>query len=82
MLVTCAECGREISDQASACPGCGAPASRSAPVYDEQGRWVSGEPYPNEPPREGVFTRNRGFGDILLFGVPVVLVLIVLFWGE
>ena len=24
-LITCAECGREISDQAPACPGCGAP---------------------------------------------------------
>jgi RNA polymerase subunit RPABC4/transcription elongation factor Spt4 len=23
MLVSCEECGREISDQAEACPGCG-----------------------------------------------------------
>ncbi len=26
-LVTCSECGREISDQAAACPGCGSPMS-------------------------------------------------------
>lgn len=24
-LIQCAECGKEISDSASACPGCGAP---------------------------------------------------------
>ena len=26
-LVRCAECNREISDKATACPGCGAPVS-------------------------------------------------------
>lgn len=25
MLIKCTECNREISDQATACPGCGAP---------------------------------------------------------
>lgn len=25
MLIQCVECGREISDKAAACPGCGAP---------------------------------------------------------
>ena len=25
-LIHCPECGREISDQASVCPGCGLPA--------------------------------------------------------
>lgn len=32
-LIHCAECGREISDKASACPGCGAPlATGGQPV--------------------------------------------------
>lgn len=26
-LISCSECGREISDKAAACPGCGAPVS-------------------------------------------------------
>ena len=26
-LIKCSECGREISDRAEACPGCGAPVS-------------------------------------------------------
>jgi ferric-dicitrate binding protein FerR (iron transport regulator) len=30
-LIECRECGREISDQASACPGCGAPVALEAP---------------------------------------------------
>lgn len=29
-LIKCSECGREISDKASACPGCGAPVSAPA----------------------------------------------------
>ena len=33
-LIKCAECGREISDKATACPGCGAPIS-AAPVASQ-----------------------------------------------
>jgi len=36
-LIRCSECGREISDKASACPGCGAPAS-VAPSMSEAKR--------------------------------------------
>ena len=33
-LITCKECGKDISDQAAACPGCGAPVRKvpAAPV--------------------------------------------------
>lgn len=31
-LITCNECGRQISDRASSCPGCGAPVAGNAPV--------------------------------------------------
>ena len=27
-LITCPECGKEISDQASVCPNCGAPVAK------------------------------------------------------
>ena len=29
-LVTCPECGREVSDKAASCPGCGAPVDTSS----------------------------------------------------
>jgi DNA-directed RNA polymerase subunit RPC12/RpoP len=29
-LIKCAECGREVSDKAAACPGCGAPIAAAA----------------------------------------------------
>lgn len=29
-LVRCADCGRDVSDQAPACPGCGRPIARAA----------------------------------------------------
>lgn len=31
-LIACAECGKEISDKAAACPHCGAPVVGAAPV--------------------------------------------------
>lgn len=31
-LITCEECGKDISDQAAACPGCGAPAQPAQPA--------------------------------------------------
>jgi hypothetical protein len=39
-LVKCPECGRDISDQASACPGCGAPGPQG--VATERGREPGG----------------------------------------
>ena len=33
-LINCSECGREISDKAEACPGCGAPVSASVKEDD------------------------------------------------
>lgn len=43
-LIKCKECGREISDKAAACVGCGAPIRPAAPspgptrIYYDQGR--------------------------------------------
>ena len=37
-LVRCPECGREVSSQAPACPGCGYPLqARGAPAPEPQG---------------------------------------------
>jgi predicted butyrate kinase (DUF1464 family) len=30
-LIKCSECGKDISDKAAACPGCGAPISTAEP---------------------------------------------------
>lgn len=35
-LIACPECAREISDQAAACPHCGAPARHDAPLVTTQ----------------------------------------------
>ena len=44
-MINCGECGRSISDQAVACPGCGAPVLRSptrtaVPVSSSNGRQI------------------------------------------
>ncbi len=31
-LVKCSECGKEVSDKAAACPGCGAPIAATSPA--------------------------------------------------
>lgn len=36
-LIICAECGREVSDQAAACPGCGAPTPRAMRPAEKSG---------------------------------------------
>ena len=45
-LVKCAECSREISDKAAACPGCGAPIASMSPVPEcnASTKRVVGEP--------------------------------------
>lgn len=34
-LITCPECGREISDRAEACPNCGFPITKSEEMDNE-----------------------------------------------
>ncbi|WP_315125244.1 zinc-ribbon domain-containing protein [Comamonas antarctica] len=54
-LISCGECGREVSDKAAACPHCGAPvgsseavtsrsASEAQPKKTSRWRWVIGVP--------------------------------------
>lgn len=47
-LIKCPECGKEISDQAGACPNCGFPIGQSAPAQ---------EPAQQEEEKKGFFKR-------------------------
>jgi len=40
-LITCPECGREISDKAVSCPGCGAPVAGNSQTHAEKPRSLS-----------------------------------------
>lgn len=40
-LIKCSECGKEISDQAPSCPGCGAPTAKSVPPSAKEKRKTS-----------------------------------------
>lgn len=40
-LIKCPECGREISDKATACPGCGYPMTPAAAPEDERARLLA-----------------------------------------
>lgn len=55
-LISCSECGREVSDKAAACPHCGAPVADMAP-----------QPVNPPSPKENPLTKNRGCGTFLVF---------------
>ena len=67
-LITCPDCKKEVSDRAPACPHCGAPIAKAA------------EPVPVKVvmPDETVLNRNRGCGDIAIFGPLIVIGIIAL----
>lgn len=64
-LIKCPECGREISDKASTCPGCGCPVSKmdiGDPIYTYRGIDGMLVIYKNrvELKRSGLYRVGRG----------------------
>lgn len=68
-LVNCSDCGREVSDRAPACPGCGAPVAVEAPGGPERVRTSE----------DSALTRSRGCADLIIWPA-VFLVILVLMW--
>jgi len=77
-LTTCSECGREVSDQATACPGCGAPLNAPAQTPPLPPR-SSPDGMPlcqacGSPMKKKIRAPTEGIGClIILAGVPVFL---------
>ena len=44
-LINCPECGKQVSDQAASCPGCGYPIARANEHMEEQPVMKNTEPY-------------------------------------
>lgn len=65
-LIECPECGEEVSEKAEACPNCGVPLS----------------PRESSDGGENVLTRNRGCGDIFIFGGLLLIVLFLFAVGS
>lgn len=61
-LINCPECSREVSDQATACPQCGTPIKAQRVRTSE----------------DSALTRNRGCGDIIIFGGIFAAALVLL----
>lgn len=66
-LIECPECGEEISEKAEACPNCGVPLS---------------PPRESSADGENFLTRNRGCGDIFIFGGLLLVVLLLFAVGS
>lgn len=65
-LINCQECNKQVSDKAASCPHCGAPINSK--VSNRSERVKTSE--------DNALTRNRGCGDIIIFG-PLLLILII-----
>ena len=39
-LISCPECGRQISDKADACVGCGYPIKKDDEIFEECSKWL------------------------------------------
>lgn len=78
-LIDCPECGRQVSDKASACPGCGHPIK--APPKDQGEREIV-NPFTKRAPRvrtseDSALTRNRGCGDIIIWPIAIIIAILV-----
>lgn len=77
-LILCPECNREISDKANACPQCGYPITdtsyRNAPIPTAH-RIVPNRVRTTE---DSLLTRNRGFGDLILYGPLIVIAFVII----
>ena len=72
-LVSCPDCGREVSERAPACPHCGAPMQEAATAVPKA------EPERVRTTEDSALTRSRGCGDIVL-ALLIVPVLLALLW--
>ncbi len=69
-LLTCISCGRQVSDKAPACPGCGQPAARPS--------FVAARSYVPVPPRPASYNRTTQVA-VGLSGAVVVGILVTAF---
>lgn len=80
-LIECPDCLNRISDATPACPHCGHPFE-PLPAPPKHRALPQSLPVPNPQPqtvfiKDTALTRNRGCGDLLLYGFLAVVLLIV-----
>ncbi|GHH52439.1 zinc-ribbon domain-containing protein [[Pseudomonas] boreopolis] len=71
-LIQCSECGRQISDKASACPSCGAPAAVAM-------RQVASTSIASHVPAPGT---SAGAKVLMWIGIPVGVLVLLLAYGN
>ena len=62
-LILCPECGKQISDMAESCPICGFPINPIEKIITTE---------------DSLLTRNRGCGDIVLYGFFIIVLIVVI----
>ena len=77
-MIKCPECGREISDKAAACPGCGAPITGGQTVIQDADT-LEFQPTPigesGKKPTQGIVLIVVGI-ILILIGLPMLSIII------
>ncbi len=63
-LITCPDCGKQVSDSAPTCPSCGRPVAGPRTVVDGRS--------------EGLFMKSLNFGCVVIIAIILAIVVIVL----
>lgn len=75
-LITCPECSRSISDQSTACPGCGHPTPRSVPTQLSQSNYSYNNSLENSLSSDRI-QKNNGCSSFIFF---VLIVIFISYW--
>jgi len=69
-LISCPDCAKQVSDQASACPFCGFPIKQSEAEQNQPSKVLTEQ--------TEFMKRNRGCGDMILYS-PFIFVFAIVF---
>ena len=76
-LINCSECEGKVSDKAAACPHCGNPIRTPQPDQPHAAPPQAAPPRVKTPD-DNYLTRNRGCGDLVLYGGLLFILLVLI----
>lgn len=68
-LITCPECGKQVSDQAASCPGCGCPLKKDVSFHVEMGSVKTAGPAVGPVVNVGEYEKDTLFTTKLVLGI-------------
>lgn len=74
-LIKCPECGKEISDSAVSCPGCGHPMKQKAPEVEVQDKNNLSERYRKMSEKQKKEKKKKGISKWIILAIIIILII-------